>query len=258
MNCLDLIMKRKSVRVYEEKKISIEVKDKILAAAFQAPTAGNMMMYSIIEIDDQSIKDKLVKTCDNQGMIGKAPLLLLFLADFQRWMDYIEASGVKDFNKENNFEEYIPKEGDMFLAINDALIAAQTAVLAAEDLGLGSCYIGDIMENFEIHKELFNLPKYTLLITMLCIGYPTEQQKNRTMRRRYFSKDMIVHKNSYRKPSVEEFKAMDKKIAEKDSPVFLPRCHNQAIHMYKRKITSDFMSEMNRSVKAMIDSWMED
>lgn len=258
MNCLDLIMKRKSVRVYEEKKISIEVKDKILAAAFQAPTAGNMMMYSIIEIDDQSIKDKLVKTCDNQGMIGKAPLLLLFLADFQRWMDYIEASGVKDFNKENNFEEYIPKEGDMFLAINDALIAAQTAVLAAEDLGLGSCYIGDIMENFEIHKELFNLPKYTLPITMLCIGYPTEQQKNRTMRRRYFSKDMIVHKNSYRKPSVEEFKAMDKEIAEKDSPVFLPRCHNQAIHMYKRKITSDFMSEMNRSVKAMIDSWMED
>lgn len=258
MNCLDLIMKRKSVRVYEEKEIPIEVKDKILAAAFQAPTAGNMMMYSIIEIDDQSIKDKLVKTCDNQGMIGKAPLLLLFLADFQRWMDYIEASGVKDFNKENNFEEYIPKEGDMFLAINDALIAAQTAVLAAEDLGLGSCYIGDIMENFEIHKELFNLPKYTLPITMLCIGYPTEQQKNRTMRRRYFSKDMIVHKNSYRKPSVEEFKAMDKKIAEKDSPVFLPRCHNQAIHMYKRKITSDFMSEMNRSVKAMIDSWMED
>ena len=52
MNCLDLIMKRKSVRVYEEKKIPIEVKDKILAAAFQAPTAGNMMMYSIIEIDD--------------------------------------------------------------------------------------------------------------------------------------------------------------------------------------------------------------
>lgn len=258
MNCLDLIMKRKSVRVYEEKEIPIEVKAKILAATFQAPTAGNMMMYSIIEIDDQSIKDKLVKTCDNQGMIGKAPLLLLFLADFQRWMDYIEASGVKDFNKENNFEEYIPKEGDMFLAINDALIAAQTAVLAAEDFGLGSCYIGDIMENFEIHKELFNLPKYALPITMLCIGYPTEQQKNRTMRRRYFSKDMIVHKNSYKKPSVEEFKAMDKEIAEKDSPVFLPRCHNQAIHMYKRKITSDFMSEMNRSVKAMIDSWMED
>lgn len=257
MNCLDLIMQRKSVRVYEDKEVSEEIKDKILSAAFQAPTAGNMMMYSIIEIDDQSIKNKLVKTCDNQTMIGKAPLLLLFLADFQRWMDYVETSGGEKFNKENNFEKYIPKEGDMFLAINDALIAAQTAVLAAEDLGLGSCYIGDIMENFEIHKELFNLPKYVLPITMLCIGYPTEQQKNRTMRRRYFTKNMIVHKNIYQKPSVEEFRTMDKEIAEKDSPVFLAGCHNQAIHMYKRKITSNFMTEMNRSVRAMIDSWLK-
>lgn len=256
MNCLELIMKRKSVRVYEEKEIPREIKDKIITAAFQAPTAGNMMMYSIIDIDDQSIKNKLVKTCDNQGMIGKAPILLLFLADFQRWMDYIEASGVEKFNKENNLEKYIPKEGDMFLAINDALIAAQTAVLAAEDLGLGSCYIGDIMENFEIHKELFNLPKYALPITMLCIGYPTEQQKNRIMKRRYFTKDMLVHKNIYRKPSIEEFEDMDKEIAEKDSLAFLPGCHNQAIHMYKRKITSDFMAEMNRSVKAMINSWL--
>ena len=81
MNCLDLIMQRKSVRVYEDKEVSEEIKDKILSAAFQAPTAGNMMMYSIIEIDDQSIKNKLVKTCDNQTMIGKAPLILLFLAD---------------------------------------------------------------------------------------------------------------------------------------------------------------------------------
>ena len=257
MNCLETIMKRKSVRVYEEKDIPQDIKDKIITAAFQAPTAGNMMMYSIIEIENQSIKDELVKTCDNQPMIGKAPFLLLFLADFQRWMDYIKVSGVDEFNKNNSLNPYIPGEGDMFLAINDALIAAQTAVLAAESLNLGSCYIGDIMENFEIHKKLFNLPKYVLPITMLCIGYPTEQQKNRPMRRRYFSKNMILHKNVYTTPSVEEFKAMDSEISENDSPVFLPGCHNQAIHMYKRKITSEFMAEMNRSVKAMINSWLE-
>ena len=125
-------------------------------------------------------------------MIGKAPLVLLFLADFQRWMDYVKFSGAEEFNREHNLEEYIPGEGDMMLAINDALIAAQTGVLAAEELGLGSCYIGDIMENFEIHREMFNLPKYAIPITMLCIGYPTEQQKNRKMVRRYFSKDMVV------------------------------------------------------------------
>ncbi len=40
------------------------------------------------------------------------------------------------------------------------MVAAQTAVTAAESLGLGSCYIGDIMENYEEHKRLFDLPDY--------------------------------------------------------------------------------------------------
>lgn len=174
---LKYIMNRKSVRVYEDREVPEEIKEKLYSAIFQAPTAGNMMMYSIIEVEDQRLKDRLIKTCDNQAMIGKAPLVLLFLADFQRWMDYVKFSGAEEFNREHNLEEYIPGEGDMMLAINDALIAAQTGVLAAEELGLGSCYIGDIMENFEIHREMFNLPKYAIPITMLCIGYPTEQQK---------------------------------------------------------------------------------
>ena len=252
---LKYIMNRKSVRVYEDREVPEEIKEKLYSAIFQAPTAGNMMMYSIIEVEDQKLKDKLVKTCDNQAMIGKAPLVLLFLADFQRWMDYVKFSGAEEFNREHNLEEYIPGEGDMMLAINDALIAAQTGVLAAEELGLGSCYIGDIMENFEIHREMFNLPKYAIPITMLCIGYPTEQQKNRKMVRRYFTKDMVVHKNSYRKVTDEEFENMDREIAEKDKTVFLPGCHNEGLHMYKRKIISDFMKEMNRSVKEMINSW---
>ncbi len=69
-----------------------------------------------------------------------------------------------------------PEEGDLFLACCDALIAAQTAVIAAESLGLGSCYIGDIMENYEVHRDLFKLPKYVFPICLVCFGYPTRQQ----------------------------------------------------------------------------------
>jgi len=85
---MELLLNRKSVRAYEGKDISKEVKDTILAATLRAPTAGNMMLYSIIEIKDQDAKDQLVKTCDNQPFIAKAPLVLLFLADYQRWYDY--------------------------------------------------------------------------------------------------------------------------------------------------------------------------
>ena len=61
----------------------------------------------------------------------------------------------------------------LFLACCDALIAAQTAVIAAESLGIGTCYIGDIMENYEEHEELFGLPKYVFPIRLICFGYPT-------------------------------------------------------------------------------------
>ena len=60
----------------------------------------------------------------------------------------------------------------LFLACCDALIAAQTAVIAAESLGIGTCYIGDIMENYEEHEELFGLPKYVFPIRLICFGYP--------------------------------------------------------------------------------------
>jgi nitroreductase len=50
---MELLLNRRSVRVYEGKELSKEVKKKIIAATLRAPTAGNMMLYSIIEVNDQ-------------------------------------------------------------------------------------------------------------------------------------------------------------------------------------------------------------
>ena len=65
------------------------------------------------------------------------------------------------------------------LAVTDCVIAAQNAVTAADSLGLGSCYIGDIMERCEFHRELLNLPDYVFPAVMLVIGAPTQQQLDR-------------------------------------------------------------------------------
>ena len=48
---------RKSVRVYQDKPIEPEVKQAILEAAVQAPTAGNMSLFTILDITDQAKKD---------------------------------------------------------------------------------------------------------------------------------------------------------------------------------------------------------
>ncbi|MGL5231114.1 MAG: nitroreductase family protein, partial [Cetobacterium sp.] len=67
---LDVLMNRKSVRAYSDEKLSEEIKNAIIESTLRAPTAGNMMMYSIIEVTDENLKNKLVETCDNQPMIG--------------------------------------------------------------------------------------------------------------------------------------------------------------------------------------------
>src|SRR5574339_539560 len=173
---IDVLMKRRSVRAYEEKEISADVRAEILKATFRAPTAGNQMLYSIIEVTDQKIKDRLAVTCDNQPFIARAPMVWLFVADYQRWFDYFMASGVEDLCNREKMPMRKPQEGDLFLACCDALIAAQNAVIAAESLGIGSCYIGDIMEQYETHRELFDLPQYVFPICLLVFGYPTRQQ----------------------------------------------------------------------------------
>ena len=69
---------RKSTRVFLDREIPKEIKDAIINSACQAPTAGNQQLYTIIDITDQKIKDRLVKTCDNQPFIASAKMVLIF------------------------------------------------------------------------------------------------------------------------------------------------------------------------------------
>ena len=72
---MEVLTKRKSIRAYEERDIPAEVRAEILNATLRAPTAGNLMLYSILEITDQAMKDKLAVTCDHQSFIARAPLV---------------------------------------------------------------------------------------------------------------------------------------------------------------------------------------
>ena len=223
---------RKSVRVFLDREIPKEAKDAILNAACQAPTAGNQQLYTIIDVTDQRIKDRLVETCDNQPFIASAKMVLIFCADCKKWYDAFRFA---------DCQPRLPGVGDLFLAISDTNIAAQNAVTAAESLGIGSCYIGDIMENCEAQRELLGLPEYVFPAAMLVFGYPTRQQAERQKPRRA-DMEHIVHENTYRQMNAEELRALfsvraDQKSYEDYMKAFCTRKYN-----------SDFSVEMSRSV----------
>lgn len=76
---LSALTARKSVRVFTGDPITADERGAILHAAFQAPTAGNQQLYTILDITDPALKATLADLCDHQPFIAKAPLVLWFL-----------------------------------------------------------------------------------------------------------------------------------------------------------------------------------
>ena len=151
---LQALSARKSVRVYTDEPVTEAERNAILQAAFQAPTAGNQQLYTILDITDPALKATLADLCDHQPFIAKAPLVLVFLADCRRWLNAYHAAGIEDVRK--------PGAGDLMLAVADTCIAAQNAVVAAESMGIGSCYIGDVIENVEAMRDALHLPDFVV------------------------------------------------------------------------------------------------
>jgi nitroreductase len=224
---------RKSVRVYTDEPIDESVVQEILQAAAMAPTAGNQQFYTIIRVTDQGLLDRLAESCDHQPFIAKSKLTLVFCADCRKWFKAFSELGC---------EPREPGLGDLLLAVDDALIAAQNAVVAAESYGIGSCYIGDIMENIEEQRDILGLPEHVFPAAMLVFGHPTEGQKKRPKPPRA---DMryIVHENRYMEPDSADLQGMfGKGKGEEEYREWMKA-------FCERKYNSDFAREMSRSVR---------
>ena len=238
-NTIRELLARKSVRVYTDEPIPAEAKAAILLAAVNAPTAGNQQLYTIIDVTDQALKDALAESCDHQPFIATGKMVLIFCADCRKWYEGFRAADASPRK---------PGVGDLLLAVSDATIAAQNAVVAAESLGIGSCYIGDIMEQREVHQEMLHLPRYVFPCCMLVFGYPTQQQLDRPKPERA-AMQHIVHENAYRDMDHDELRQLfGAKAGQRSFEDWMQAFCN-------RKYNSDFSREMTRSVAKYLEDF---
>jgi len=161
----DIILNHKSIRKYKDDPVAQPLLTGILTAAFRASTTGNMQVYSIVVTTDKTIKEKLWEAHFKQNMVLKAPVILTFCADFNR------------FNKWCRQRKAVPGYDNFlsfFTAAIDALLAAQNAALAAEAKGLGICYLGTTTYNADMIIDILDLPAGVVPVTTLVMGYPDE------------------------------------------------------------------------------------
>lgn len=285
---LDCIERRTSTRAFSDEPVTAAERQAILHAAGRAPSAGAMMFYSIVSVDDPGTRRELCRICDDQPFMLKAPLWLLFVADNRKWLDLYEQVGCYDDPTLANAPERAgyrrPGLGDLLLACEDTMCAAQTAVIAAESLGIGSCYIGDVIERGEELAELLDLPAGTVPLALLVFGHkrpakpgevsvsctvddapapgaaPAEPASGVDPAPKNTPHPVLgLHMpERYRMPAPEERAAQ---IAELDAK-FTPHAvangapaGERVRKLYHRKHTSDFMAEMNRSAAWWVERW---
>lgn len=179
MSVSEAIRTRKTIRSFQKKAIEPEKLDRILEAAYLAPSAGGLHWINIIVIKEEAaihnilnrngkyVTSKRIKAIlkEKPEYLHNAAALLVVSANIDKYRkeyaDLIQGTGSSKW--------YKLQIGELF-SVNDADTAALSMTLQAHALGLGVCWIGHINE---LHlKKLLKLKGESLPICILVIGYP--------------------------------------------------------------------------------------
>lgn len=188
---IDCLLNHRSIRKFTTQPVEQDKVELILKSGTRAATGGNLQLYSFIVVDDDEKKKELDEAWKPEYIyISKTPLVIISLVDMYRVKRWLELHSERTIhnNRPINF----------FIGLWDALIALQNMVVAAESMGLGTCYIGSILE-MDIQKIL-KVPEHVFPAGMVCIGYPNQTKK---LSKR-LPLDAVVHKNNYRIPTDED------------------------------------------------------
>ena len=242
MNLYDLMIKRRSVRVFTDKKIGQKSIDKLLEAANNSPSGGNIQPISIILVQESKSRNDLSNMVGSQPWVKNAPLSMIFCIDFYRIKKWALLSDT-DFRGENALSHFL-------IAYADLMCAAQNVVILAESFGLGSVYVGSIQGNINKFREYFSIPKLVIPMMLLCIGYP--QSKPNTIPK--LNKKAITHYEKYEVLSDNDIQAAyEKKYGDfsADTESYFKRAYIEVIEANKQesgnwlKLTKKRMVKLN-------------
>jgi nitroreductase len=186
---------RRTHRRYDARPVPEPVLRLILAAASSASSKSDYQQATIIRVEDRGQRDRLAALIPDMPWIGNAPVFLVFCGDARR-LERISNHPVENGTLEGFFNATV-----------DAALALQTATLAAETLGLGTCPISVLRNHIEAVGEILALPDKVFPVAGLCLGYPA-QQGFISMR---LPPDATVHRDRYDDSAITAVDAYDRR-----------------------------------------------
>jgi nitroreductase len=162
---MELLNKHVTVRKFQNKTLEPKLLESIIYSGSRASTTGNMQLYSVIITEDEKMKQKLAPLHFNQSVAVNAPVLLTFIADFNRFSKWCKIN-----KAEPGYANFL----SFFTAAIDSLLVAQNVCVAAENNDLGICYLGTTTYNAKEIINVLELPELTFPVTTIALGYPEE------------------------------------------------------------------------------------
>lgn len=157
MNTLEAIYNRRSCRMYTEEKVKDEDVDKVLHAAFSAPTAVNAQPWEFIVVTEDEVLDKI----KNKMVFARynAPMAIVVCGNMKLAL----------------------KGQDKDLWICDCSAAIENMLLASTDMGLGSLWVGiyPIESRMETMRKLLDIPDYVHPLGMIYLGHAVKHEEGR-------------------------------------------------------------------------------
>ncbi len=233
---VDCLLNHRSIRQFEDREIPADIVETLLNAGVRAATGGNLQTYSLFVVDDRETRDQL-NIVDEYHDLSKIPLIIISLIDTYRLQRWFQA---------NNAEKaYTNEATGFFIGFWDAIIALHNITIAAESMGLGAFYDGNVLL-FNL-QELFDTPEGTFPAGMVCIGYPHPDVNPRLSTR--LPLEAVVHRKRYTFMSDEQIKELYKEREviwnrvsdEKKSKLADDNIFNLPQAIAKQKFSKDFV-----------------
>ena len=151
----EAIKERRSIRSFTTENISDTDVKQLIQAARWAPSAGNTQPLELVVVRDPEIKRRLSVAALKQTFIQKAPVVFVVCADV------------------NRSKKGYGSRGEQLYSIQDTAAATENILLAAHELGFGTCWIGAF--NKKDVAKVINAPKNVKPLAIVPVGYPAEK-----------------------------------------------------------------------------------
>ena len=194
-------LNHRSIRAFQEQELTKEEVELLVDVARHTATSKFMQAYSIISITDPTLKAAF-SAISKQPYVENNGHLFLFVVDYHRNVQLTKAQ---------DRPAKLQETADYFIAgLTDATIAAQTLVVAAASLGIGTVFLGSLHNDAQQIIDLLGLPEYTFPAVGLAVGWPNQEPQLKPR----LPKEVMHMENHYQvlENPLKEIEAYDEEI----------------------------------------------